>query len=209
VDVDGEPIVVRVVPLSRYVGEAAAARAIAGTVLTGQGRFERLAQAVGALIADDGLGSDVGYLLLAALARLAAAEPPTRFAPDEADDRHASTPQGAANMAYISRLWTAWVEGGVDAITEMVPGDVEWRPRGLDGPVIRGTDELRAYWSSRPTHRHLTMLQLHGDDVLVCATRDGDEQTKAAWSLYRFDGGRLTHALAYPAEAVGVQFVEL
>lgn len=111
-------------------------------------------------------------------------------------------------MAYISRLWTARVEGGVDAVDEMVPGDVEWRPLGLDGPVLRGREELREYWSGRATQRRLTMLQLHGDDVFVCATRDGAEP-KTTWALYRFDGSRLTRALAYPVNTEEVEFVEL
>lgn len=107
------------------------------------------------------------------------------------------------NIGYVSRLWKAFESGGVAAMAELIPPEVSWRPSEADGRVLRGTEELDDFWSSRevvmPT---LRMFQGHGDDVLIEAeyTRD-DGSIRTVWLLYRFDGDRLIEAISFPDEA--------
>ena len=107
------------------------------------------------------------------------------------------------NIGYVRCLWKAFETGGVPAMAELVPPDVSWRPVEAKGHVLRGTQQLDDFWSSRdyyvmPT---LRMFQGHGDDVLVEAEYPRDRgSVRTVWLLYRFDGDRLVEAIGFADE---------
>ena len=87
------------VTLSQYVREAAIARVIAARMLSDQGRFERLARAVRESLADDAVARSphAVELVLAALARLTAAELTDESCPGVARPQVSST-RGVAEL---------------------------------------------------------------------------------------------------------------
>lgn len=103
------------------------------------------------------------------------------------------------NMGYVKRLWDAFERGGVSAMADLVPPDVTWRPLEAGGGVLRGTEHLGEFWSSRefemPTIR---MFYGQGDDVMVEAEYSGhDQSARTIWLVYRFDGDRLVEAVSF------------
>ena len=49
-------------------------------------------------------------------------------------------------VAQVRELWRAWAGGGVEALLAHVDDDAEWAPHA-EGRVLRGADELRAFWA--------------------------------------------------------------
>jgi hypothetical protein len=112
------------------------------------------------------------------------------------------------NLGYVRRLWNAFESGGVMKMAELIPPDVTWRPLEAGGRVLRGTDDLSAFWSSREVEMPtLRMFHGHGDDVLVEAEyghNNGSERT--VWLLYRFHGDRLIEAIGFPDKAEALSY---
>lgn len=106
------------------------------------------------------------------------------------------------NIGYVRRLWKAFETGGVPAMAELVPPDVSWRPVEAKGHVLRGTQQLDDFWSSREyVMPRLRMFHGHGDDVLVEAENPRDDgSVRTLWLLYRFDGDRLVEAIGFVDE---------
>ena len=102
----------------------------------------------------------------------------------------------SARVAYVRRLVEAFAAGGVEALAELVPDDVEWIPQLASGRVLRGTRELRAFFATRaapdPMPR-VAMVQPAGSHVLVRF----DYATNAIWSLYVFEDDRLVRAISF------------
>ena len=111
--------------------------------------------------------------------------------------RSGGTPgeKALGNIGYVRLLWEAFASGGVPAMAALVP-------RAAGGRALHGTEELERFWSSReavvPT---LRMFSGRGDDVLVEAEYERDENVRTVWLLYRFNGVTPVEAIAFPNEA--------
>jgi hypothetical protein len=106
-------------------------------------------------------------------------------------------------IAYVTRLWQAFADGGVDELSPLVPSDVQWSPPG--GPsALRGTEELRSFLDAHPD-RDMPMpiaYEPHPEGVLVHAEHlDPQKGMRHLWLLYRFEGDRLVEALSFEDEA--------
>src|SRR5687767_7674563 len=53
---------------------------------------------------------------------------------------------GGTYAEMVRDMWTAWERHGLEGMLAMVPPDVEWRPVAAGGKVLRGNDEIRAFW---------------------------------------------------------------
>jgi uncharacterized protein YbcI len=74
------------------------------------------------------------------------------------------------NVEFVHLLWRAMLEEGIDAVVDLVPADSRWRPGGEQGPLLRGVQELSAYWDGRDEQMpEPVAMEAHGDDVLVTA----------------------------------------
>lgn len=115
---------------------------------------------------------------------------------------------GLGNMAYVKLLWEVFKAGGVAAVAEFVPRDVEWRPMAGEVREAGSSQDVDEFWSSEAIERTTpTMFHASGDDVLVEAhdeRDDGDGRT--LWSLYRFRGGSLVEAIAFSDAATARSF---
>ena len=104
-----------------------------------------------------------------------------------------------ANLDYVRRMWEAFRTGGAAAFAEMVPEHVDWRPWQARGRILHGRRELREFWSSgelaTPVTASFTAL---GESILVrCEYPMPGGSHKEIWSLYRFEGRRLTQAASF------------
>ncbi|MBE2317613.1 hypothetical protein DVA67_016645 [Solirubrobacter sp. CPCC 204708] len=109
----------------------------------------------------------------------------------------------ADNVAYVRDLCAAYVRGGVDALAELIPDDVEWIPRIAEGRVLRGTHELRAFLAERPPGGPVPQpvrVESIGEHVLVHFTGAGE-----VWSVYLFERRRLVRAVSFDSKAVAVR----
>ena len=87
-----------------------------------------------------------------------------------------------------------------------VPNDVEWQPSSADGRVLRGSDQLLAYWEGAdPTPAAISAwFEAIDDDVMIETEHElEDGSRKLINSLYMFSGPRLVRAIAVLAVAVG------
>jgi ketosteroid isomerase-like protein len=166
------------VRVSQYIRDAALARAVAAATARGEEPFERLEQ-------------------------------PHRENGNASPAPSAECPEalwlvrtGETNIEYVARLWEAFRAGGVDELARHVPDDVEWKPSGSDGRLLRGTRELRDFWSAREAELpEPTMFHGRGDDVLVRAEFPQRLAAQPLWLVYRFDGRRLVQAVVFETEA--------
>lgn len=127
--------------------------------------------------------------------------------PEAADTPESDTP--GSNVAYVHKLWEAFMRGGAEQFANLVPSDVRWKSLWSDGQVLRGTKELLEFWNSRGSLRiTLDTLTAVGDDVLVTWRLD-EEQPKQIWSLYRFEGRRLVEAVSFDREADAIAALQL
>jgi len=112
-------------------------------------------------------------------------------------------------VAQVRELWRAWAGGGVEALLAHVDDDAEWAPHA-EGRVLRGAEELRAFWAdvaARGERREATLYRLerHGDAVVASGAlrvvRDGHlTESQLAW-VHAFVGGRLRSTAAYDTRA--------
>jgi anti-anti-sigma regulatory factor len=125
---------------------------------------------------------------------------------ERAGPRLGSAEVGAANVVYVRRIWDAFDAGGAQALVQLIPDDVIWRPASGDGRVLIGVREIVAFWETRegPTlgAREFTAV---GEDVLVRReSPQSDGSVKCVWSLYRFDGPRLIEVVGSEQEPPAV-----
>jgi ketosteroid isomerase-like protein len=107
------------------------------------------------------------------------------------------------NLSVVRALWAAFRSGGVEQVIHLVDEDVEWQPIGAEGAVLRGTDQLRDYFSRMAAAGEEMDAIPHsyraeGDVVLVSGTwrvrgPRGLEERTAHW-IYRLQDGRLVSA---------------
>jgi ketosteroid isomerase-like protein len=108
----------------------------------------------------------------------------------------------------VQRLWEAFAHGGIDEVVEIVDEDVEWRPYGAGGRVLRGAEELRAYLEQREAQGDRIEAEVYSyeeyrDCVLASGhlrirTSERMTDTQLHW-LYTFDGDRLVRFDAFPS----------
>jgi len=112
-------------------------------------------------------------------------------------------------VAQVRDLWDAWAVGGLEALLSHVDDDAEWEPYAT-GRVLRGSDELRAFWAdvvARGERREPTLYRVerHGDVVISTGAlrivREGHlTESQLAW-VHVFAGGRLRSTTAYDTRA--------
>jgi ketosteroid isomerase-like protein len=125
-------------------------------------------------------------------------------APPEPMNGHLESP----NLQAIKAAFTASVdegfEAGLEALLRMAHDDCEFRPYIAGGQVIRGHDEIRAYYhealnSGTEMKMRPTSFQEVGDRVVVKGSMrvgrpsGGFAESQITWT-YRFRDGRLAEA---------------
>jgi hypothetical protein len=118
---------------------------------------------------------------------------------------------GRGKLEYVRSLWEAFLTGGAPAISELVPDQVEWMPWGADGRILRGTREMREFWSGRsdPPPHPIEFSQL-GNDVLVHVEMQSTVAPGGRsdyWSVYHFEDDRLTQAITFADLDQALSFV--
>jgi ketosteroid isomerase-like protein len=120
----------------------------------------------------------------------------------------------ADNVELVRRLWSAFAQGGIEAVLEIVDPDVEWEPYGGGGTVYHGHDGLRAYMEERRARNEEADARLYsafakGDAVVA----RGEIQIKSAhgivtmqpgW-LYEFRDGRLIRFRGFPTQEAALR----
>jgi len=114
------------------------------------------------------------------------------------------------HQLYVERLWRALRDRGLEAFLELVPEDSVWELLAGDGRVMRGREELRAYYCDGPEPRNLDDAVAYGFEqigecVLVTGSlrRHSDRgfrDAQVAW-VYFFDDGTLVRSTGYPTTA--------
>lgn len=98
----------------------------------------------------------------------------------------------------VRAIWTAYSRGGVDALREVVPDDVEWIPLGFARPSDE--PELRAHVRdiSVTVHgyeRHGSCVLAHGS--LRTFREGGFIDVQPSWAYFFSDDGRLQRCVGY------------
>jgi ketosteroid isomerase-like protein len=120
---------------------------------------------------------------------------------------------GARNLETVKAIWRAYERQGQDAGMEAMIAasheDVRFRPYGAGGEVLRGADELRAFFA-RPAEEGAKVetgaydFRVNGDVVVVPGwvrvIRAGGALADAQvqWT-YTFRGEKITSAVYEPA----------
>jgi ketosteroid isomerase-like protein len=105
-------------------------------------------------------------------------------------------------VAHVREIWGAYTRGGVEALRQVVPDDVEWVPLGQDHSIP--PDEFWESWVRRHAEEISVTVhgyELHGDCVLAHGSlrtfRDGGFfDVQPSW-VYFFRGGRLRRCVGY------------
>jgi ketosteroid isomerase-like protein len=113
------------------------------------------------------------------------------------------------NVELVRRLWSAFEQGGIEAVLEIADPDVEWEPYGGGGVVYHGHDGLRAYMQERRDRGEQTEARLYsafakGDCVVARGEvrirgEHGVVTMQPGW-LYEFRDGRLTRFRGFPTQ---------
>ena len=111
-------------------------------------------------------------------------------------------------VAYVRSLWSAFLTGGPPAMAEMVPDRVEWVPWASDGRVLRGTREMREFWSGRgaSSAQAVSFTQVGGDVVIELHVPLPAGRHRSLWSVYHFAGTRLVQAVTFGDRAAAFKF---
>lgn len=122
--------------------------------------------------------------------------------------------RGSSPVEQIERLWRTYRRGGVEGLRELVDDDVEWRPYGAGGEVLRGYEELADYLRDRPdlVEAETYAFEEHGDTVIVSGhlrLRSGVSltDTQLYW-VYSFREGRLVRFEAHTNRAAALAAIE-
>ena len=107
---------------------------------------------------------------------------------------------GTDPVEQVRAIWSAYGRGGVDALREVVPPDVEWVPLGLGS----APDEFWEGWVRRHSEDiSVTVhgLEEHGSCVLAHGSlrtfrQGGFVDVQPSW-VYFFSAGRLRRCVAY------------
>jgi ketosteroid isomerase-like protein len=118
------------------------------------------------------------------------------------------------NVELVRQLWTAFEQGGMDAVYEIADPDVEWQPYGGGGEIYRGHDGLRAYMDERTARGEQTDARLYsafakGDFVVARGEvqirgEHGTVTMQPGW-LYEFRDGRLIRFTGFPTQEAALR----
>jgi ketosteroid isomerase-like protein len=118
------------------------------------------------------------------------------------------------NVELVRRLWSAFEQGGIEAVLEIADPDVEWEPYGGGGVVYRGHDGLRAYMQERRERGEETDARLYsafakGDAVVARGEvriqgGRGIVTMQPGW-LYEFRDGRLIRFRGFPTQEAALR----
>ena len=107
-------------------------------------------------------------------------------------------------------MHAAYVAGGLEAFLAWIDEDVELTPHVGGGRVLRGPDELRAFYAERGrlgerTEPTIYDIEAHGDCVVLTGalrvmSRGRLTESQLAW-VYTFRDGRLRSATSYATRA--------
>jgi ketosteroid isomerase-like protein len=105
-------------------------------------------------------------------------------------------------VEQVRAIWSAYARGGVDALREVVPDDVEWVPLGEDRHIP--PDEFWGSWMRRHAEEiSITVhgYERHGDCVLAHGSlrtfrEGGFFDVQPSW-VYFFEGARLRRCVGY------------
>jgi ketosteroid isomerase-like protein len=132
--------------------------------------------------------------------------------PVEPGLEHADSP----NVRVVRDTFDVLVEGGMEAAIEHLLShshdDVEFAPHVGAGIVLRGIDEVRAFYrgqveSGTVMTARPSSIEERGDEVIVNGSlrvvrpAGGFAESQLSWT-YRFRDGRITEARAGPRRAV-------
>jgi ketosteroid isomerase-like protein len=105
-------------------------------------------------------------------------------------------------VEQVRAIWSAYARGGVDALREVVPDDVEWVPLGEDRHIP--PDEFWGSWMRRHAEEiSITVhgYERHGDCVLAHGSlrtfrEGGFFDVQPSW-VYFFRADRLRRCVGY------------
>jgi ketosteroid isomerase-like protein len=105
-------------------------------------------------------------------------------------------------LDQVRAMWNAYARGGVDALREVVPHDVEWVPLGLERSIP--SDEFWESWVRRHSEEiSITVhgFERHGPCVLAHGSlrtfrEGGFFDVQPSW-VYFFRGDRLRRCVGY------------
>jgi ketosteroid isomerase-like protein len=120
----------------------------------------------------------------------------------------------ADNVELVRQLWSAFEQGGIEAVLELADPDVEWEPYGGGGEVYRGHDGLRAYMQQRADRNETTEGRLYsafakGDCVVArgeirITGEHGTITMQPGW-LYEFRDGKLVRFRGFPNQEAALR----
>jgi len=111
-------------------------------------------------------------------------------------------PAPADPLEQVRAIWSAFARGGVDALRDVVPPDVEWVPLGAEEHIP--AEQFWETWVRRHAEEiSITVhgLEQHGSCVLAHGSlrtfrSGGFVDVQPSW-VYFFDGGRLRRCVGY------------
>ena len=109
-------------------------------------------------------------------------------------------------LDQVRAIWTAYARGGVDALREVVPDDVEWVPLGFAAPS--DVPELRAHVRdiSVTVHgyeRHGSCVLAHGS--LRTFREGGFIDVQPSWAYFFDEDGRLRRCVGYASREAALR----
>jgi ketosteroid isomerase-like protein len=120
----------------------------------------------------------------------------------------------ADNVELVRRLWSAFEQGGMDAVYEIADPDVEWEPYGGGGVVYHGHEGLRAYMDERRSRGEEADARLYsafakGDFVVARGEvriqgEHGIVTMQPGW-LYEFRDGKLVRFRGFPTQEMALR----
>lgn len=120
----------------------------------------------------------------------------------EAAGEPATADEEAENLHYVRRLWQTFMAGGMPALLQLAPRQVEWRSAELVG--ASGPDAMRTFWSDTLRGSHpgdvavSNTFELVGGDVIVRSELPAVAGRRdVSWSLYVFEGRTLIRAVTF------------
>jgi ketosteroid isomerase-like protein len=120
----------------------------------------------------------------------------------------------ADNVELVRQLWSAFEQGGIEAVLEVADPDVEWEPYGGGGVVYRGHEGLRAYMEGRRERNEEADGRLYsafakGDAVVARGEvrirgAHGITTMQPGW-LYEFRDGKLIRFRGFPTQEAAMR----
>jgi hypothetical protein len=122
---------------------------------------------------------------------------------------------GSSNMDVVKDAFDVLADEGLEAAVDHLlrhaHPDVEFRPYSADGRVLRGIDEIRAFYREQLAAGtslvpHPTSFEEYGDEIVVKGSlrvvrpEGGFSESQISWT-YRFEDGLLREAGWGPRQA--------